>query len=449
MEAKNKKLGIIAGGGTLPRSLIEHCRKTGRDFFVIAVEGNADPALFTENVPHMWIRIGQAGSGFKRFRDEKVEEVVMIGTIRRPSFKELIPDMRTTAFFAKIGAKALGDDGILRALIKEIESENMRVVGIHEVMSNILVKSGVLGKVKPGKEDLIDIRRGVQTAFELGKLDIGQSVVVQQGLVLGVEAIEGTDELIKRCGGYKRKGSGGVLVKLRKPRQDMRIDLPTIGARTVENAKASGLNGLAVHAGNTLIVDVRDYTDFALLGATRDDAAGECFDKAARVLGLPYPGGAAMDKLAHESEGGVYELPRAKIDGCPLDMSFSGLKTAVVNLAHNAEQTGKQLDRAALARDFTQAVVDELVPRAMLAMQQSGRKVLVAAGGVAANSFIRAELEKECRKHGYRLYMPPLKLCGDNGAMIGAQGYYEYLAGARADWALNAYATRDIDDPIV
>ena len=206
---------------------------------------------------------------------------------------------------------------------------------------------------------------------------------------------------------------------------------------------------LCMSGGNTLIVDVRDYTDFALLGATRDDAAGECFDKAARVLGLPYPGGAAMDKLAHESEGGVYELPRAKIDGCPLDMSFSGLKTAVVNLAHNAEQTGKQLDRAALARDFTQAVVDELVPRAMLAMQQSGRKVLVAAGGVAANSFIRAELEKECRKHGCRLYMPPLKLCGDNGAMIGAQGYYEYLAGARADWALNAYATRDIDDPIV
>ena len=113
---------------------------------------------------------------------------------------------------------------------------------------------------------------------------------------------------------------------------------------------------LCMSGGNTLIVDVRDYTDFALLGATRDDAAGECFDKAARVLGLPYPGGAAMDKLAHESEGGVYELPRAKIDGCPLDMSFSGLKTAVVNLAHNAEQTGKQLDRAALARDFTQAV---------------------------------------------------------------------------------------------
>ncbi len=255
MENKAKKLGIIAGGGMLPRSLIEYCKKIGRRFFVIAIDGNADPTLFGDGIPHMWIRIGQAGSGFKRFRDEKVEEVVMIGTIRRPSFKELIPDMRTTAFFAKVGTKALGDDGILRALIKEIEAENMRVVGIHEVMSDILVKTGILGKVKPRKEDLIDIQRGVQTAYELGKLDIGQSVIIQQGLVLGVEAIEGTDELIKRCGGYKRKGSGGVLVKLRKPQQDMRIDLPTIGVRTVENAKASGLNGLAVHAGNTLIVD--------------------------------------------------------------------------------------------------------------------------------------------------------------------------------------------------
>ena len=206
---------------------------------------------------------------------------------------------------------------------------------------------------------------------------------------------------------------------------------------------------LCMSGGNTLIVDVRGYTDFALLGATCDDAAGECFDKAARVLGLPYPGGAAMDQLARQSAGGIYELPRAKIEGRPLDMSFSGLKTAVVNLAHNAAQTGRPLDRAALARDFTQAVVDELVPRAMLAMQQSGRRALVAAGGVAANSFIRAALESECEKRGYRLYLPPLKLCGDNGAMIGAQGYYEYLAGARADLSLNAYATRDIDDPIV
>ncbi len=205
---------------------------------------------------------------------------------------------------------------------------------------------------------------------------------------------------------------------------------------------------LCVSGGNTLLVDVADYTDFRLLGATRDDAAGECFDKAARVLGLPYPGGKPMDELARQSAGGVYELPRAKIEGHELDMSFSGLKTAVVNLAHNAEQTGKPLDRAALARDFIRAVSDELVPRAILAARLSGRRTVVAAGGVAANSFLRADLQKACDGAGLRLFVPPLSLCGDNGAMIGAQGYYEYLAGARADWSLNAFATREIDEPL-
>ena len=201
---------------------------------------------------------------------------------------------------------------------------------------------------------------------------------------------------------------------------------------------------LAVSGGNTLIVDVQDYTGFRILGATRDDAAGECFDKAARVLGLPYPGGKPMDELAQKSAGGVYRLPHAHVDGAELDMSFSGLKTAVVNLAHHAEQTGESLDRAALARDFTQAVSDELVPRAMKAARLTGRKVLVAAGGVAANSIIRADLECACRTEGCRLYLPPLSLCGDNGAMVGAQGYYEYLAGNLAGMELNAYATREI-----
>ena len=206
---------------------------------------------------------------------------------------------------------------------------------------------------------------------------------------------------------------------------------------------------LCMSGGNTLLVDVAGYTDFRLVGATRDDAAGECFDKAARVLGLPYPGGKPMDELAQGSRGGVYDLPRASIEGHELDMSFSGLKTAVVNLVHNAEQKGEALDRAALARDFTQAVSDELVPRTMRAAELCGRKTIVAAGGVAANSFLRADLQAACDRAGCRLYLPPLFLCGDNGAMIGAQGYYEYRAGARADWSLNAYATREIDDPIV
>lgn len=255
MTSENRKLGIIAGGGTIPGMLIKHCRENGREFFVLAIEGNADKSIFNKDIPHQWIRIGQAGTGFKRFADEKVQDVIMIGTIRRPSFFDLVPDLRTAAFFAKIGTKALGDDGLLRALVKEIEAEGMVVRGIHEVMEDLLVKPGILGKHKPDKQALADIRRGIEVATELGRLDVGQSVVVQQGLVLGVEGIEGTDELIRRCGEYRRKGCGGVLVKLRKPQQDMRIDLPTIGPRSVERAKASGLRGIAMHAGNGLIVD--------------------------------------------------------------------------------------------------------------------------------------------------------------------------------------------------
>ena len=203
---------------------------------------------------------------------------------------------------------------------------------------------------------------------------------------------------------------------------------------------------LAISGGNTLIVDVRDYTDLTVLGSTRDDAAGECFDKAARVLGLPYPGGGPMDRLAQQSQGGVYTLPHSHVDGAPLDMSFSVLKTAVVNLAHHAEQVGEPLDAPALARDFAQAVSDTLVPRAMEALRQTGYQTLAAAGGVAANSVIRGDLERACAQTGTKLYLPPLKLCGDNGAMIGAQGYYEYRAGHVADMDLNAYATRDISE---
>ncbi len=259
-----RKLGIIAGGGSIPKMLIRHCIEHKRDFFVLAIEGNADKSIFDdENVPHQWIRIGQAGTGFKRFAEEKVQDVVMIGTIRRPSFFDLVPDLRTTAFFAKIGTKALGDDGILRAVVAEIEKDGMQVKGVHEVMQELLVKPGILGKHKPDKQAIADINRGIEAALELGKLDIGQAVIVQQGLVLGVEGIEGTDELISRCGTYKRKGYGGVLVKLRKPEQDMRIDLPTIGARTVERAHETGLRGIVVHSGNGLIVDEEDVIKLA------------------------------------------------------------------------------------------------------------------------------------------------------------------------------------------
>ena len=204
---------------------------------------------------------------------------------------------------------------------------------------------------------------------------------------------------------------------------------------------------LAISGGNTLIVDVADYTHMRVLGSTRDDAAGECFDKAARVLGLPYPGGKPMDELARQSRGGVYALPHARVTGAELDMSFSGLKTAVVNLAHHAQQVGETLDRAALARDFTEAVSAELVPRAIRALELTGYRKLAAAGGVAANTIIRAHLQASCDARGCRLYLPPLSLCGDNGAMIGAQGYYEFLAGHTAGMELNACATRSLESP--
>ena len=191
---------------------------------------------------------------------------------------------------------------------------------------------------------------------------------------------------------------------------------------------------LCISGGNSMLVDVRDYTDMEILGATRDDAAGECFDKIARVLGLPYPGGKPMELLAEGGDDTRYPLPRAKIADNDLDMSFSGLKTAAVNLVHNAQQKGEELDRSSLAASVAAAISEELVPRT----------TLVAAGGVAANKRIRGDLERACRENGLKLYLPPLSLCGDNGAMIGSQAYYEYLAGNRAGMDLNAYANLEI-----
>ena len=201
---------------------------------------------------------------------------------------------------------------------------------------------------------------------------------------------------------------------------------------------------LAISGGNTILVDVRGYTDMKILGATRDDAAGECFDKTARVLGLPYPGGKPIDDLSQGGDDSKYAFPIGHVDGSPYDMSFSGLKTAVINLVHNAEQKGEELDRASLAASFTKAVSDSLVPRTMQAAEELGYKKIVVAGGVAANSRIRADFKAAAEEKGLELFVPPLRLCGDNGAMIGAQGYYEYLAGVRAGSNLNAYATMEL-----
>jgi N6-L-threonylcarbamoyladenine synthase len=203
---------------------------------------------------------------------------------------------------------------------------------------------------------------------------------------------------------------------------------------------------LVVSGGNSLIADVRGYTDMRVIGETRDDAAGECFDKVARALGLGYPGGKLIDELASGGDDAAYKLPRAAIEGSPYDMSFSGLKSAVINTLHNAEQRGEALDVRSLAASFSAAVSDALVPRAMDAARRLGRDKIAIAGGVAANSRIRGDFESAARADGRRLYMPPPSLCGDNAAMIGCQGYYEYLAGVRADMSLNAYPSLSIDN---
>jgi N6-L-threonylcarbamoyladenine synthase len=201
---------------------------------------------------------------------------------------------------------------------------------------------------------------------------------------------------------------------------------------------------LVVSGGHTMIVDVKDYTDMQILGTTLDDAAGECFDKVGRVLGMPYPGGAALDKAAQQGDDTKYVLPRSKPGENPYDMSFSGLKTATLNLIHHAEQVGEEVDIPSLCASFTAAVSDTLVPRVEQAIRQTGYQKVAVAGGVAANSRVRKDILEAAQKLGAEVFLPPLKLCGDNAAMIGAQGYYEYMAGNTADMSLNAYATKSI-----
>jgi len=201
---------------------------------------------------------------------------------------------------------------------------------------------------------------------------------------------------------------------------------------------------LVVSGGHTMIVEVTDYTKMRILGTTLDDAAGESFDKVARVLGMPYPGGAALDKAAADGDERKYVLPRSKPGVNPYDMSFSGLKTAALNLIHHAEQVGEELDIPSLCAAFSSAVSDTLVPRVVQAMQETGYRKIAVAGGVAANSRIRRDILAAAEKLDAQVYMPPLSLCGDNAAMIGSQAYYEWKAGNVGDMSLNAYATKSI-----
>ncbi len=250
------KLGIIAGGGELPRLLIAACRAQRRPFFVIALEGHADAETVAGDTPHLKVRLGAGGTIIKALRDNGVTEIVMAGRVRRPSLLSLMPDAWTARFLLSLGRRALGGDNqLLAAIADAIEREGGRLVGPEQILPELLAPRGTLGTREPGEADWADIERGLMVARALGAVDVGQGVVVQQGIVLGVEAVEGTDALLRRCKDLRREGPGGVLVKAAKPGQERRVDLPTIGRRTVEQAAKAGLAGIAVEEGGALIVD--------------------------------------------------------------------------------------------------------------------------------------------------------------------------------------------------
>lgn len=238
----------------MPGLLASACAASGRAHYILGLTGFAE----TDHLPRApdeWMRLGEIGKGFEALRQAGVDEVVLAGSVKRPALGDLKPDMKGASLLARIAGRALGDDSLLSAVIAEIEREGFNVVGIDSILTNLLAGSGPLGRNTPDKGAWDDIARGFEVARALGAADVGQAAVVQQGIVLGVEAAEGTDALLERCASVRRDGPGGVLVKVKKPQQERRADLPTIGPATVKNAHAAGLQGIAVETGHTLIID--------------------------------------------------------------------------------------------------------------------------------------------------------------------------------------------------
>ncbi len=248
-------LGILAGGGPLPGQVAAAAIAAGRDVFVIGFEDFAEPDVIGA-YRHELVRLGAAGRILSRLRAEGCRDLVLIGPVRRPSLRDLRPDADGARILARIGrALFAGDDGLLAAIVRVLGEEGFRVVGAHEILREAVGPAGVLGRLAPDSQAHADIARGIEAARALGAADIGQGCVVQLGVVLAAEAIEGTDRMLARAGDLAQPGPGGVLVKLVKPGQERRADLPTIGPRTVERAHAAGLRGIAFEAGGTLMTD--------------------------------------------------------------------------------------------------------------------------------------------------------------------------------------------------
>lgn len=258
----------MAGAGALPGKVIAACREIGREYLVLAFEGSADPDKMG-NTHIEWIRMSSLSTALESARREGVAELVLVGKIPRPNVVELIRDVRSAKFMAKVGTRILGDDSILSAVVKELEEvEGFKVVGPETILKGLLASPGVYGEVTPSKDDIADVHRCLEVVHAIGSLDIGQAAIVQNGLVLGVEGAEGTDRLINRCAEFLDPNlPGGVLVKAAKPGQDLRVDLPAVGLSTVENAIRAGLAGIACEVERVLILDRVDMVQAA-------DAAG-------------------------------------------------------------------------------------------------------------------------------------------------------------------------------
>jgi len=273
-------LGIIAGGGVLPGRVAAAAMAAGRRVFLVGLDGFADRAVL-EAYPHELVRIGAAGRILQLLRAHDCSEVVLIGPVRRPSLLDLRPDVEGARILARIGRAAFaGDDGLLAAVIRVLGEEGFRVMGAHEVLAEAAAPAGVLSRAVPDAQAMADIGRGAEVARALGAADVGQGCVVQQGIVLAVEAAEGTDAMLHRCAVLARTGPGGVLVKLVKPGQERRADLPTIGPETVRAARQAGLRGIAFEAGGTILanraatVAAADAAGLFLLGLDPDTARG-------------------------------------------------------------------------------------------------------------------------------------------------------------------------------
>lgn len=281
---RRRKIGIIAGGGVLPRLAADTALRQGAEVLVVVLDGHGDPSTF-RHVEHVVCRLGAVGAILSALNAAAVQDVCLIGTVRRPSLGQLRPDARALRLIARYGFSSLGDDALLRSVGDILSREGMRIIGVQDIVGGLLLKPGPLGARVPSPDALSDIERGFRVARQLGRADVGQSVVVQQGIVIAVEAIEGTDRLIERARDLAFPGRGPILVKTCKPQQDERLDLPTIGSITVEAAHTSGFDGIAAEAGRSLVADVDE------LRARADTAGLFVYGISGKDVGDPDPNG--------------------------------------------------------------------------------------------------------------------------------------------------------------